>query len=450
MIVDVSIIIPVYKKEKYLEKCIRSLLDQSYSNFEIICIDDCSPDNSLQIMEKLAEEDKRIRIIRNATNLGAAFSRNKGIQNAQGEYLLILDADDYFQNNLVECSINRCIENDLDVLLYDYYKYDNKKNICYEMNVFPYSIKKKFETLEILDRSLLDKYSFQIGLAAPWCKMYRKKFITQNKLEFQNLLNSNDLYFGKTTMAIANRVGYLNKPFVKYRDNSEYQISKQTNNNAINAMLGCLEVKRKLIECGLFSVNKASLYTYMLKTILIHLERANKTNFSSQYNEVRDICTNYFSDTDNSFLCAFYENQYNDFINMNADIDKIGLISDIYIYAIKDDLSKADKIVLFAKRNNLKTIVWGYGKLGKSFINAWRDNGYVIDFIVDKIVNDTNVVKPAEMKKDKYYIISPSSCFCGQIIEDASKIIEYGYVFDAQAYYEYGIAFEDCIHNVNI
>ena len=99
----VSIIIPVYNAAKFINDTVNSILNQTYKNFEAIFIDDCSNDNSVELIEKY--KDNRIKIIRNKVNLGAAISRNNGIQQAEGRYICFLDADDFWKPNKIEAQI---------------------------------------------------------------------------------------------------------------------------------------------------------------------------------------------------------------------------------------------------------------------------------------------------------------------------------------------------------
>ena len=111
----VSIIIPIYNTEEYLEQCIRSVLDQTLQELEIICIDDGSTDNSVQIMKRLAMEDKRVKLFCQE-NRGAGAARNLGIRNAVGKYVAFLDADDYYRDkNALELMFDACEANNIDV-----------------------------------------------------------------------------------------------------------------------------------------------------------------------------------------------------------------------------------------------------------------------------------------------------------------------------------------------
>lgn len=102
----VSIIIPVYNAASYLEETINSIQEQTYSNWEAIFIDDCSSDNSYNLIKKHQKEDKRIKLIKNKINNGVAVSRNNGIDHAKGDYLCFLDADDKWHPEKLEKQIN--------------------------------------------------------------------------------------------------------------------------------------------------------------------------------------------------------------------------------------------------------------------------------------------------------------------------------------------------------
>lgn len=104
-----SIIMPVYNVEKYVSQAIESVLSQSYRNFELIIVNDCSPDNSLSICESYAEKDKRIHIISLSQNGGLSNARNVGMQSIRGDYVLFLDSDDWWEPNLLE-TVSRVVE----------------------------------------------------------------------------------------------------------------------------------------------------------------------------------------------------------------------------------------------------------------------------------------------------------------------------------------------------
>ena len=111
---SVSVIVPVYKVEQYLDRCLKSLVDQSYSNIEIILVDDGSPDKCYQICEKWAQRDNRIKVIHKA-NGGLSDARNKGLELAKGEYVCFVDSDDYVAKKYIEILYNLMRNNHTDM-----------------------------------------------------------------------------------------------------------------------------------------------------------------------------------------------------------------------------------------------------------------------------------------------------------------------------------------------
>ena len=123
----VSIIIPVYNVEKYLKKCLDSVINQTLKDIEIICIDDGSTDSSYTILNEYAQKDNRFVILKQKNN-GAGAARNKGIEIAKGEYLYFLDSDDFVDITLLEKAHTKIKENDCDICIFKNYFYnDNTK-----------------------------------------------------------------------------------------------------------------------------------------------------------------------------------------------------------------------------------------------------------------------------------------------------------------------------------
>jgi glycosyltransferase involved in cell wall biosynthesis len=118
----VSVIIPVYKAEKYLQNCVESALAQTFADFECLLIDDKSPDRSGAICDEFAAKDKRVRVIHNERNQGASLGRKTGLDSAKGEYVLFVDSDDRLAPTMVEKLYAKAIEEKADMVYCDYYE----------------------------------------------------------------------------------------------------------------------------------------------------------------------------------------------------------------------------------------------------------------------------------------------------------------------------------------
>ena len=124
----ISIIIPAYNVEKYLSQCLDSILAQTFKDFECICVNDGSTDNTLTILREYANKDNRIKII-NQKNSGSSVSRNNGIKQALGQYISFIDADDWVTENYLEILYNKIIETDADIVRASYKFYHQKDNV---------------------------------------------------------------------------------------------------------------------------------------------------------------------------------------------------------------------------------------------------------------------------------------------------------------------------------
>lgn len=119
----VSIVLPIYNVEKYLDRCIESVINQTYRNLEILLVDDGSPDDCPQKCEEWAKKDGRIKVIHKA-NAGLGYARNTGIENASGEYICFFDSDDYIDPSTIEKAYNTAQKNNSDMVLFGHYDVD--------------------------------------------------------------------------------------------------------------------------------------------------------------------------------------------------------------------------------------------------------------------------------------------------------------------------------------
>ena len=126
--IKISVIIPVYNVEKYLRECLDSLINQSFKDFEVICIDDGSTDKSYKILEEYSQKDSRIKVLKQEHN-GAGAARNLGIEIAKGKYIQFLDSDDYFEPNMLEELYNTAEKFGADMAVCSARKVDEAGNI---------------------------------------------------------------------------------------------------------------------------------------------------------------------------------------------------------------------------------------------------------------------------------------------------------------------------------
>lgn len=218
--IDLSIIIPVYNAEKYLKTCLDSILNQTYKDIEIICVNDCSKDDSLKILEEYAHKDKRVQIINNETNLGPGANRNIGIKRARGKYLTFIDADDFYLHN--ECFstlLNKMVDNNLDLLIFNNKEFDEitLEFIPEKQKRFGYPYGKK-DINHIWDKKEQKKHYFKIS-AFPWSKIYLKDMLIENKILFPEGIYYEDAAFSNYVSLFCKKVYVLKEEYYAYRVN---------------------------------------------------------------------------------------------------------------------------------------------------------------------------------------------------------------------------------------
>ena len=168
----ISIIIPVYKVEKYLEKCIESVLKQTYTNLQVILVDDGSPDNCGKICDEYAKKDSRIEVI-HKVNGGLSDARNVGIAKAKGKYIGFVDSDDYIKEDMYEILLNLIKKYDADVSICNLYDViDGNEYIRNKENGI-----KEYNRIDILKEVLLDKNIQSYA----WNKLYKKELFNEIK-----------------------------------------------------------------------------------------------------------------------------------------------------------------------------------------------------------------------------------------------------------------------------
>ena len=151
-----TIILPIYKVEKYLDRCINSIINQTYKNLEIILVDDGSPDRCPQMCEEWAKKDSRIKVV-HKENAGLGMARNTGIEHAVGEYIFFIDSDDYVELNTVEKVFQVAEQTGAELIMYGHKDVDRQGNI--KDTIIPYSEKEYFEGEEIQNTLIADMVS---------------------------------------------------------------------------------------------------------------------------------------------------------------------------------------------------------------------------------------------------------------------------------------------------
>lgn len=381
---DISIIMPVYNASMFLEETVNSILMQTYSNFELICINDASMDNTIEILREFQKKDERIQIIENEKRLGAAGSRNKGIDVAQGRYITFLDGDDIFEEEMLELAYNKIEETNADIVVYEYMHVDSKK--IYEKRHIYHTdnFKKQFteQTFSIQD---FDPIAYTKWSASPCNKLYRLRTIKENKLKFQSLSSANDVYFVEMVLLLSSRIIALDseKVMVYARDhNTSTRISFNRDPRCVYYAMK--EVGNALIERDCFEALGEYYYLktfyYLCGAILKTKGEEDKRLFyeflhNEGVKELISINRKTYEKCDNDIHELFQK-----FITLEFDTKWFLYENTLTYYLYK----KSDRIKnLFIYYKNKKRILWGAGEYGKVFLKFINDNCLTISAVVD-------------------------------------------------------------------
>lgn len=212
----VSVIIPVYNAEKYIKRCLDSVLAQSYRNFEVLLIDDGSTDNSGRICDEYRFRDNRIRVIHNK-NCGVAATRNVGIREAQGDYIAFVDSDDYIDPDMLEIMVTRVKKFNSDIVMCNYFTDKGGKITKAKMNY-----KEVYDGADIVKNELLYLYytDYHNGLYSLCNKLIKKSIYSANDILFdESLKRGEDAWFVFQCLKHCKRVDYIPEAFYYYYQN---------------------------------------------------------------------------------------------------------------------------------------------------------------------------------------------------------------------------------------
>ncbi|MDR3253614.1 MAG: glycosyltransferase [Endomicrobium sp.] len=205
----VSVIVPIYNVGKYVGKCLQNLVNQTLKDIEIICVDDCSTDNSMKIVEHYASQDLRIKIVRHAFNKGLAASRNTGLKEVSSDYIMFCDSDDFCSITMCDKMYNALINSNCEMAICG-------TNVIYS---YGYDYKKSDKEYFALNYSGINKVSDKMTLktnVVSWNKIYKKEIIQKYGISFPDGLLFEDAYFFFCYTRFCKNIYFLNEELYNY------------------------------------------------------------------------------------------------------------------------------------------------------------------------------------------------------------------------------------------
>lgn len=284
----ISIIVPVYNVAEYLNQCIESIINQTYTNFELILIDDGSTDNSGQICDDWANKKENI-FVTHQSNHGLSYARNVGINNANGDYIVFLDSDDYWLSNNFLKDINTRLKiTKPDVLSFNFSKIFNvKKTDIYFKNT-P-TMPEKLENLDSF-KYLINN---NLWIACAWNKIIKREFFSDNHLRFVNGITSEDIDWCARLALICSKFDYINILGVGYNQRAN-SISNSVNSSKLTFLLNNILITETLINDSkdYYKGNLLKSYlAYQIGTLIINFALSDeKRVLKDNVHELKKLC----------------------------------------------------------------------------------------------------------------------------------------------------------------
>lgn len=379
MQIEISIIIPVYNCGLYLKECLESVLGQTFSKIEVICVDDCSTDTSGEILSEYAKKDKRIKLIHNARSLKAGGSRNEGLKAAIGKYVIFLDGDDFFEPDMLEVSYRQIEQSRAQVAVFYYDRYNNERK-RFSPGVFQENINRiLIPTYPLMDNVKEVPYLFQTVLNNPWTKLIDREWLIRTGIRFPDLGNVEDVTFSYNIFAAAQRVIFIDKRFVHYRQMGQNGLTKDSFHKKVFIVEAYREVYGYLLSVNIFRKLEKSFANAMIRCILGYFQDGRtsenvrkeiKAEFYSFYKETLKALQWTQEMFFNPGLYEFY--QY-----------LIGKQEEKEGWNLYESCTKYSQLINYIKENSYTLALWGAGEWGKQFLTAYQKQGADVDYVID-------------------------------------------------------------------
>ena len=323
--VKVSVIMPVYNAEDYLAESIDCILNQTIEDWELICVDDGSKDNSLQMLNEYASQDSRIHVY-HQENRGGGAARNVAIEHATGEYMYCMDADDMIDLDALEKLYILALQRDLDLIIFQAINYDDKLDEYYHSEYYDMNELADYVGEDVFNIDTLGEYIFKVSVT-PWCKFYKTDFVKDSNAQFAEGLIFHDNIFSWDVLFNAERIMFLRQSlYIRRRhitSSTGAGDKRHTSTITINNM-----ITKRFMDYGYFDQYKSRLYN---KKIYLAYRR---------FGEVQDEFKPYFYDVmKEDFTKMLSHELYDDFLE-NAKENNVRRFNDVVNSKDYDDFKR--------------------------------------------------------------------------------------------------------------
>lgn len=315
----VSVIIAVYNVEKYLPKCLESLLQQSLSDIEIICVNDGSTDKSLDVLNCYAKKDPRVKVL-TQKNRGVAYSRNKGLRLASGDYVMFVDGDDWVDLDVCKKIYDVAEKNDSDIVMYNVAFYDDRKG-----QIIPgafFNIKSWNNHLdENTAHTYKDCISIFYGNLSAANKAYRRSFVEKIGVYFPEDTRFEDHSFHLETVFCAQRINIIDEALYYYRQNRKNSMmTTLTSTKVVFDIFKIIDIIEEMLKrIRKYEELKYLFFQFKYEAIAHYFMRANFFLKPKYYKRAKQAYYAMYEQDYDFTICKKMSNYYNftDILNYN-------------------------------------------------------------------------------------------------------------------------------------
>ena len=348
----ISVIIPIYNTEKYLDKCLNSCINQTFKDIEIILINDGSTDNSFEICKKYLKIDSRIRFF-NQENRGQGFSRNFGIIHSKSDFIFFLDSDDFIEPDTIEQLYNQVIFDKSDIVIGGWEKVNEDLNQIIKTN--------PAIDVDVLNSKNKVSYIFSFQFTYVACGiLINKKIFLDNFLFFPNYFHE-DLYLMPKIFYFARKISYVDNKFYKWIERNDSSSNSFSMEHAISVGGILVDWSNFLLKEKIYEENQKSLFKGFIKCLAFGKNQAKKFASINQKDEILA----YFHNLENNFdinFSKYNQQQQNNISNLN------------FSHSLNNIYKQLDNI----KQSKKEIAIYGNGLFGKFIAKELNEQIIVI------------------------------------------------------------------------
>ncbi|SET12637.1 Glycosyltransferase involved in cell wall bisynthesis [Pseudobutyrivibrio sp. C4] len=433
----ISIIIPFYNTEKYIEQCIISIIHQTYEDFEAIFINDGSTDNSVKIVEEYIKKDRRL-VLYNSDCKGAGNARNYGISKALGEYIICLDSDDFFEKELLEKMINRIQIDCAEICVCNADRYHQDTGI-YENDGYKYLDYEDFSTNKINPVKRRDDVLKIVSMVC-WNKLIQRKFLIKNEIKFQDIKVCEDNIYSIKAVVKAETVSLLDEILIHHRVSHGGNLMMSFYDNTKSVIEAIRYVQNEILltnEAYRWAYAVMRWYTNVIDSFFIEYKKRKDDSFVKTLKNSGILVSlnqnlNMLFDKKNEFYLE-------DFIDLTLEVERLKKVLDNNNYTNDFDLTlrEYEKISYSSLLEEIpfddsgKTIaLFGKGKHTEGLLNIYNElfgniNAKIVYLVSeDKMLGNKKIINIEKIKGRKIDLIVISSFIYRNEMLDELQIIK--------------------------